>query len=79
MDELPHPHVYRRFRALWADSEPLRSPRELAAAMRAAGIAPAQITDDWLRALSSAWVYGESDEPFADEGQNRSYRRELGH
>jgi hypothetical protein len=78
MDELP-PHVYRRFRAIWADSEPLRSPRELTAAVRAAGVAPAQITDDWLRTLSSAWVYGDSDAPFADEKVNRQYRREIGH
>ncbi len=69
--------VYRRFAKIWANGEPVRDARELAAALRAAGVPEAQITDDWLRSLRREWVYGESEEPFVDERANRSYRREL--
>jgi hypothetical protein len=70
--------VYQRFAAIWANGEPVRTEAELSAALRAAGIAPEQATDEWLRAFQRAWVYGESEEPFTDERTNRSYRRELG-
>jgi hypothetical protein len=69
--------VYRRFAALWADSEPLRDAHELWAAMRAAGLSEEVVTDEWLRSLSSDWVYGRAEVPFTDERVNRIYRREL--
>ncbi len=69
--------VYRRFAAIWADSEPLRDAHALWAALRAAEISEDAVTDDWLRALSSEWVYGRAEVPFADERVNRIYRREL--
>ncbi|MCZ7680596.1 MAG: hypothetical protein M5U28_18250 [Sandaracinaceae bacterium] len=69
--------VYRRFAAIWANGEPVRSAREVGAMIRAAGKREADITDEWLRALPHAWVYGASDDPFPDERANRQYRREL--
>ena len=76
MDEVRQ-DVYRRFAGIWANSEPLRDAHELWAALRAAGVSEELVTDDWLRSLSPAWVYGRADEPFADERANRLYRREL--
>ena len=69
--------VYRRFSAMWANGEPVRDEREFAAALRAAGITPEQVTDEWLRAFPRGWVYGYEEAPFADERANRVYRREL--
>lgn len=69
--------MYRRFAAIWANGEPIRTERELAAMMRAAGKSAEDPSDEWLRSLPRAWVYGWSEEPFADERANRQYRREL--
>lgn len=77
MDRRLLPGVYRRFAAIGADGEPIRTERELAAMMRAAGKSAEDATDEWLRSLPRAWVYGWSDGPFADERANRLYRREL--
>lgn len=76
MDEV-RADVYRRFAAMWADSEPLRDAHELWAALRAAGVSEEAVTDDWLRSLPPDWVYRRADVPFADERVNRIYRREL--
>jgi len=70
--------LYRRFAASWANGEPVRSARELHALVRAAGLDEDQVSDEWIRGLPRAWVYGEIDEPFVDERANRVYRRELG-
>lgn len=70
--------VYRRFAAIWANGAPVRTIHELSAALRAAGLEDRAVTDEWLRSLSEAWVYGESDEPFTDDRANRIYRRETG-
>lgn len=67
--------VYRQFREIWADSEPVRSRGEVAAAVRASGLEPAEITADWLHALDRDWVYGRGEAPFADDLKNREYRR----
>lgn len=72
----PH-EIYARFARIWADGEPVREPRELFAAMLAANVAPPDVTDEWLRSLSRAWVYGDSDAPFNDERANRDYRRAV--
>jgi hypothetical protein len=77
MAESIYEDAYRRFSSMWADSEPVRSERELEAAIRAAGLGEQPVPDDWLRSLRRDWVYGDSDEPFADQGANRVYRREL--
>lgn len=69
--------VYRRFAAIWANGQPVRSARELQALLRAAGIDEQSVSDEWIRSLPPAWVYGEMDEPFVDERANRMYRREL--
>ena len=69
--------AYRRFAAMWANGEPVRSEHELEAAIRAAGLEGQPVSDEWLRELDRRWVYGESDEPFESERANRSYRREL--
>lgn len=69
--------IYRRFASIWANGAPLRSPHELRAAVRGAGLSESEVTDEWLRSLSRAWVYGETEEPFEDERANRIYRREL--
>ncbi len=69
--------VYQRFEAIWANSEPIRNAHELWAALRAAGVSEDVVTDEWLRSLSPDWVYSREDFPFADEGVNRIYRREL--
>ena len=69
--------VYRQFRDIWADSEPLRTRSELGAAVRAAKLEPDEITPDWLHGLDREWVYGRGDDPFADDRQNREYRRLL--
>ncbi len=71
------PELYRRFAEIWADGEPIRSSRELAALLRAAGKREEDVDEAWLRALPRAWVYGWSDDPFADDRANRQYRREL--
>ena len=67
--------VYRQFREIWANSEPVREHGELAAAVRAAGLEPQEITPDWLRGLDREWVYGHGEAPFADDLKNREYRR----
>lgn len=67
--------TYRRFCAIWADSEPVRASHELAAALRAVGAE--EVEDEWLRGLNPDWVYGESAEPFDDDETNLNYRREL--
>lgn len=70
-------HVYNHFAALFANSHPIRRPVDLAAAIQAAGLSVEEVTDEWLRSLDPAWVYGDSDVPFADEHRNREYRRIL--
>lgn len=77
MEDEVSPDVYRRFAAIWANSEPVRSARELSAMLRAAHKREDEITDEWIRSLPGSWVYGLSEEPFADERANRQYRREL--
>lgn len=67
--------AYERFFRVWGNSEPIRRPDELAAALTAAGKDPAQANEDWLRSLDRDWVYGDSDAPFKDERTNREYRR----
>jgi hypothetical protein len=69
--------VYRQFREIWSDSEPVRSRSEVAAALRAADVEPPEITVDWLRGLDREWVYGRGEDPFADDLKNREYRRLL--
>jgi len=70
--------VHQRFSKLYADSQPVRGPSELAAAVEAAGLSPDRVTDAWLRSLSDDWVYGRSDSPFEDgELENRVYRQIL--
>lgn len=70
--------VYRRFAAIWANGEPVRNANELHALLRAGGLSEAEASDEWLRSLPRAWVYGEVEDPFVDEQSNRVYRRELG-
>lgn len=77
MADSTYQDAHRRFSAMWANSEPVRGEHELEAAIRAAGLADQPVPDDWLRSLRRDWVYGDSDEPFADQNANRSYRREL--
>jgi hypothetical protein len=67
--------VYQQFHDIWADSEPLRTRSELAAAVRAAKVEPAEITADWIKGLDREWVYGRGEDPFADDRKNREYRR----
>ncbi|MCC7537630.1 MAG: hypothetical protein IT379_15510 [Deltaproteobacteria bacterium] len=69
--------IFRRFTAIWADSQPIRTLPELRAAVRAAELAWADVTDDWLRSLDPRWVYRQSDEPFADTRRNEEYRRRV--
>ncbi|HJL19495.1 MAG TPA: hypothetical protein RMH99_27785 [Sandaracinaceae bacterium LLY-WYZ-13_1] len=70
--------AYRRFASIWANGEAIRSEPELEAAIRAAGKdGDAPVTDEWLRSLRRAWVYGDSDDPFENERANRSYRSHL--
>ena len=69
--------VYLRFARMYADSTPIRGPRELDAAIRAAGLDYADVSSEWLRALNYAWVYGDSGAPFASELLNRRYVRML--
>ena len=77
MNDAETERAYRRFCAIWANSEPVRASYEFAAALRAAGATASGVDDDWLRGLNRAWVYGESGEPFDDDQRNLSYRREL--
>ena len=66
--------VYAAFSRLYADGKPGRPADHLHAAMKAAELEPAQITETWLLSLDSAWVYGESDRPFPDSREfNRLY------
>lgn len=76
-DDSHYRDAYRRFSEMWANGKPVRPEHELEAAIRAAGLGDAPVTDDWLRSLHQDWVYGESDEPFSNPRENRSYRREL--
>ncbi len=69
--------AFRRFKRIWGNSQPIRRPDELAAALAAAGIAPEDASEDFLRSLDAKWVYGESEAPFTDERTNRVYRRLL--
>ncbi len=70
--------AYEEFRKLYADSQPIRSPAELQAAMRAANITSEQATTEWLESLDKRWVYGKADYPFDDDQANRAYWRYLG-
>jgi hypothetical protein len=69
--------LYRAFTQIWGNGHPIRAPAELEAAVRAQGLDDRTAGEQWLRSLSPAWVYHDSDEPFADEQANRAYRREL--
>lgn len=69
--------VYARFARIWKNGHPVRSAAELGAAVRAAELEPEQVSDEWLRSLSRAWVYHDAEDPFDDERVNRAYRREL--
>jgi hypothetical protein len=69
--------VYQRFARMYADSTPIRGLRELDAAIHAAGLDYTEVTPDWLRDLSSAWVYGDAGTPFTSELLNRRYMRML--
>lgn len=68
---------YRDFARVFADSTPIRSERELAAAIAAAGLRDEQVTRSWLASLRPAWVYGNSESPFSNEALNRRYVRFL--
>jgi hypothetical protein len=69
--------VYQRFARMYADSTPIRGPRELDAAVRAAGLEYGDVTPEWLRELNYAWVYGELGVPFSSDLLNRRYLRML--
>lgn len=69
--------AYRDFARVFADSTPIRSERELSAAIAAAGLEQDQVTRKWLASLRPAWVYGNSESPFANEALNRRYLRML--
>ncbi len=69
--------LYGTFARIWGDGHPIRSAPEVEAAMRAADLEYDEVDDEWLRALSRAWVYHESEDPFEDDMVNRAYRREL--
>jgi hypothetical protein len=69
--------VYQRFARMYADSTPIRGPRELDAAVRAAGIEYEDVTQEWLRELNYAWVYGDMGVPFTSDALNRKYMRML--
>jgi hypothetical protein len=68
---------YSWFARIYADGKPIRGIFELGAAIRAAGLEPANVTEDWLRALNRDWVHGESLLPFRDAAANRLYQRFL--
>ena len=69
--------LYASFARTYADGKPIRGAFELVAAIRAAGLEPEQVTEDWLKTLNRDWVYGESLLPFQDPAANRVYRRIL--
>lgn len=68
---------YRQFARAFADSTPIRSERELEAAIAAAGLREDEVTRAFLDSLRRTWVYGESDVPFKNETLNRRYIRML--
>ena len=65
------------FARIYANSRPIRSPDELDAAIRAAGLDYDDVTDEWFHSLHKSWVFLDSDSPFDDEMANRAYRREM--
>ncbi len=69
--------LYASFARVYGDGKPIRGIRELLAAIHAAGLAPENVTEDWLKALNADWVYGESFMPFQDPAANRRYQRFL--
>jgi len=68
---------YRHFARVFGDSTPIRSERELEAAIQAAGLREEDVTRTWLKSLRTSWVYGLSDAPFANDALNRRYIRML--
>jgi hypothetical protein len=69
--------LYASFARIYGDGKPIRGAFELVAAIRAAGLEPDQVTEDWLKTLNRDWVYGESLLPFQDPAANRLYQRIL--
>ncbi len=69
--------LYASFAEIYADGIPIRRPVELVAAVRAAGLEPEAVTEDWLKALNEDWVYGQSILPFQDAVANRVYQQIL--
>jgi hypothetical protein len=69
--------IYLEFETIYANSRMIRSPEELDAAIRAAEASYEDVNEDWLRALDRAWVYGDTDVPFADDRSNQRYRMHL--
>jgi|GEM_PF-1338333 len=69
--------LYASFARIYADGKPIRGAFELVAAIRAAGLEPEDVTEDWLRTLNRDWVYRESLAPFQDPIANRLYHRIL--
>jgi len=69
--------LYASFARMYANGTPIRGPFELVAAIRAAGLDPGTVTDEWLESLNRDWVYGDSFVPFQDAAANRLYHRFL--
>jgi hypothetical protein len=69
--------LYASFARIYADGKPIRGVFELVAAIRAAGLEPADVDEAWLRSLNGDWVYGEALLPFQDAAANRLYRQLL--
>jgi hypothetical protein len=67
--------VYAQFRGIFANSKMMRTPVELAAAIRAGGLSYKEVTHEWLANLSPEWVYRESAAPFQNDDFNRAYWR----
>jgi len=69
--------LYALFARIYADGKPIRGAFELVAAIRAAGLEPGNVNEEWLRSLNQDWVYGEALLPFQDVAANRLYRQFL--
>ena len=69
--------LYASFARIYADGKPIRGAFELVAAIRAAGLEPGNVNEEWLRSLNQDWVYGEALLPFQDVAANRLYRQFL--
>lgn len=69
--------LYASFARIYGDGKPIRGVFELLAAIRAAGLEPERVTEDWLETLNRDWVYGDSLLPFQDPAANRLYHRIL--